>query len=169
MIIDKLKDKLSRTGKGGRAEALAYVGIMIAAIVIFVLSGGISCFGSRTEETSNVPKETERPADEEDLERRLESILSGIKGAGRVDVMLTFDTQLLTGAQDRQGSDKPADTAGSSADPSGEALSAGQRVRGVIVVAEGASDIKVMNDLRQAVMTVLGVGITDICVYAMQK
>ena len=93
------------------------------------------------------------PGEEEDarteLERRLESVLGTVEGAGRVRVMISEDPS-------------EAVSAFSAAASSG-------RVRGVLVVAEGAGDLRVRMALAQAVQALLDVELANIEIAEMRR
>jgi len=86
-------------------------------------------------------------------EQRLSEILSRMEGAGQVEVMIHYDV-----AEDPQQTAAEAgastDTALASEQPAQEADTS---IVGVVVVAEGASDIGVRMKLYQAVQTALQV------------
>lgn len=135
-----IKEQVLRAlSKGrGRAFAAAAAALIMAALVL-ALAG----MRSGSEKASE-------PTYEEALEARLESILSRIDGAGRVRVMLTC-----------------AKADESSFQALGAAVASGADVRGVIVVAEGASSISVMNALREAAVRALGVPASAVGVFPM--
>lgn len=78
------------------------------------------------------------------LEMRMESVLSCMSGAGRVRVLVN------------QG----AGNAFSAAD---------QPVQGVVVIAEGAADLRVALELQQAVQALLGVDVDRIEILTMEE
>ncbi|WP_077367688.1 sporulation stage III protein AG [Anaerosalibacter sp. Marseille-P3206] len=121
------------------------------------------------------------------LERRLENILSEIKGAGKVKVMITLEetsekvpatnsnqSNEKTSEKDSQGGvrdinreDSNVEIATKGSDGSLIVLKEIEpNVKGVIVVAEGAFDMEVKEKLYQAVKTVLGVSGNRVEVYS---
>ncbi|MCR5809628.1 MAG: hypothetical protein K6G56_08760 [Clostridiales bacterium] len=166
-FIEKLRDNR-------KLEIAVYAALILTAAVIFVLSGGISCEGKERSETPEAV-EIQQPRDpEETLEARLERILGGISGAGRVRVMVTFETETASSGETGAASGGSSSLTGSYLFPSQgtareETSRASQRVRGVIVVAEGAEDISVKLALQNAVMTVLGIDPKAIGVFPMGK
>ena len=80
-------------------------------------------------------------AGQTDLERRMESVLSCVSGAGEVRVLVN----------------------------DGEAAFSGRSAAGVLVVAEGASNMKVKLELQQAVCALLGVEAAQIEILAMEE
>lgn len=120
-----------------------------------------------------------------DTEARLCEVLSKIRGAGMVDVMITYETgvelvpamstdtqqSVTTGgdstSENKVESSRPVTSAGGS-----EPLVLTERqprVRGVIVVAEGAADISVRIDLQNAVRALLGVELDKVEVFEMKN
>ena len=93
------------------------------------------------------------PGEEEDarteLERRLESVLGAVEGAGRVRVMISEDPSEAVSAFSGAAS--------------------GGRVRGVLVVAEGAGDLRVRMALAQAVPALLDVELANIEIAEMRR
>ena len=127
-------------------------GLIITAVLLFLLSGtanSCSRIGSAASVVTVTPSPRASDGGEASLERRLESILSGIRGVGQVRVMLTADVQ----------GDKTALFGSAGADTGG--------IRGVIVVAEGAADISVRLSIIAAVSTVLGINESCVEVFVM--
>ncbi len=103
--------------------------IAVAAAAVVLMMGG----------------ETEEPdAQATAIERRMESVLSCVEGAGRVRVLVRSEEAIPAFSQ--------ADGAG-----------------GVIVVAEGADDLKVRMALQQAVQAFLGIDAAQIEVLDMEE
>ena len=108
-------------------------------------------------------------------EEKLESILSEISGAGKVEVMITYygssekdiayETKTSTSGSDKNSSgseDKKAVISG------GEPVVVQEkypRVKGVIVVAQGADSIEVKRALTDAVTAATWAGACNVCVY----
>lgn len=88
------------------------------------------------------PREQAEPGGSE-LERRMEAVLSGVKGAGEVRVLVNR-----------------AETAFASADTP---------VTGVLVVAEGAGDVRVALELQRAVRALLGVEAEQIEILTLEE
>lgn len=163
-----------------KLEIAVYASILSLAVVVFVLTGGASCKRDADETQSGVAEQSSvSVADIElQMEERLESILSQISGAGRVKVMLTLDTssEIVTASDSKrtEGSD------GLTEDTSPSTVSSGGNespiilteimpsIRGVIIVAEGASNISVKIALLTAAQTVLGISPNMINVFAME-
>lgn len=80
-----------------------------------------------------------------EMERRMEAVLSCVEGAGRVRVLVNAPDSIPAFAQEQTGP------------------------TGVVVVAEGADDVKVRLALQQAVRALLGVGTGQIEILAMKE
>lgn len=122
---------------------------------------------------------------EQEVERRLEDTLSKIRGAGRVEVMITYETgpEIVTAmntdlqensTQNSSGttessseSMKPATVSRSGTNEPIVLTERQPTIRGVIVIAEGAEDISVRMDLINAAKTVLGISLDRIEVFEM--
>ena len=97
-------------------------------------------------------------------EERLSEILSQIEGAGEVSVMISYDS---TAEKELAGED------------SGRTFSSGgnvvvkrevyPKVRGVIVIADGAGDARVRQQLAEAAAAVTGAGANRVCVYHRER
>ena len=101
-------------------------------------------------------------------EEKLESILSEISGAGKVEVMITYygssekDIAYETKTSTSGSEDKKAVISG------GEPVVVQEkypRVKGVIVVAQGADSIEVKRALTDAVTAATGAAACNVCVY----
>lgn len=122
-----------------------------------------------------------------ELEKKLEKILGQIKGAGKVNVMVTLDettekipavnkteNQEKTNEEDSQGGVREIKREDSSVQVvtkgnDGSILVLKEikpKVKGVIVVAEGAYDIEVKEQLYEAVKTALGISGNKVEVYS---
>ncbi len=128
---------------------------------------------------------------EQETETRLAGVLSNIKGAGHVEVMITYETgpELVTAmsvdtnsnrsttsddghestTEHETESRKPATVSGGGGSQPIVLTEIQPAVRGVIVVAEGAGDIMVRLNLQRAVQTVLNVPVQSIEVFEMQS
>ncbi len=127
------------------------------------------------------------------LETRLEQLLSGIEGVGRADVMVTLEggVEYVYAQEETRGNDTVRQPAGSQTGEE-EAVTVSSRenveqryiiveteygkrealvlterepsVRGVVVVCDGADDIRVQQKLTTVVTTALGIPSTRVCV-----
>ena len=175
---------IARLRDDKRLELTVYASIFAAAFIIFVTAGGISCDGkdARTHidaQPISVVEAENRFRSERETEEELESILSGISGAGKVKVMIMFEStsELVPALELQNSSGASGESSGSSPakasrDGSEEPIVLTElcpKVRGVIVIAEGASDIRVKTDLTEAVRALLGVEAGQIGVFTMQR
>lgn len=111
--------------------------------------------------------------DQKNIKKDLERILSRIDGVGKVEVMIVFDNSYeKIVAKDSKSSvtDDPEKNT-RSVDTSTVVTKKGNEqhpfvikeiypdVRGVLVIAEGASDVRIKSEIKNAVKTVLGVSI----------
>lgn len=122
-----------------------------------------------------------------ELEKKLEKILGQIKGAGKVNVMITLDettekipavnkteNQEKTNEEDSQGGVREIKREDSSVQVvtkgnDGSVLVLKEikpKVKGVIVVAEGAYDIEIKEQLYEAVKTALDISGNKVEVYS---
>jgi len=144
-IIDKIfKDKKGNT----------VIYILLATGIFLLLAGGL------TAKPHNMPKEVQSvQMPQKELEERLEEILSQIKGAGKVSVMISEEnsgTKIF--GYDTEGKNKKTVVlSGSGGETALIAEEKAPYVRGVIVVADGGGNIKVKEALIGAVRAALGI------------
>lgn len=123
-VVRQAAEKL----RGARHIEWVLLAVMLAALVLLL---------------------TDEPADSgyesTSLERRMESVLSSIEGAGRVRVLVNSPeaTAVFSGGSGSAG--------------------------GVLVVAEGADDLKVCMELQRAVKALLGVEAGQIEILTMKE
>ncbi len=151
--------------------------LMAAGIIILLLS---NVFTSSSDKDDKKTQADTYSASMQDEERRLEQILSKVYGAGKTEVMITYDTGIervtaqnsklsrssSTDTEDAGGEAEHIDTSeekqtvmngsGNSQTPF-IVKEINPKVRGVLVVAEGAGDNTVRYDLTNAVAAVLDV------------
>lgn len=128
---------------------------------------------------------------EDQQELKLQKKLSAIKGVGRVEVMITYksskeivpamnttQSETVTEEQDSNGGTRRV----SQRDVNSQTVTIGEtgnakplvikemepEIKGVIVIAEGAKDIRVKLDLIRAVQTALGVSPQQVEVFEME-
>ena len=157
-----------------KIKQVKHIGLIVT--VIFVLILLIILFGnfdflnftntSKTTSQNSVYTYTSSSEYAKNLEYKLKTIISKIKGAGNVDVMITLEsgTNLLLANNETQnvGSD---DVTIVSASPiileqngNSSPLVVGEvlpKIKGVVVVSSGASDISVRLNILHAVQTLL--------------
>ena len=158
-----------------------YAFAVLIALVLFLMPRGMdSCKKNRPEDDTSKQSDEKTDADTpvEQLETRLEGILSEIRGAGRVNVMITYDnTSQIVCAEERESSEdetgsnvlsRPAKISGSGGENPIILTELKPKIRGVIVIAEGAVDFSVKNKLVLAVSTVLGIDQNRVEVFEMK-
>lgn len=159
-----------------------YSGVVIIAVFIFFLSrGGGASAKSKQDDASNV--NSRNPGSEltevRELEQRLETILSSMNGVGRVKVMITFEStsELIIATEDESNESgnssssgsRPATLSGSGGESPIILTQINPKIRGVVVIAEGASSISVKMDILAAASTVLGVKENCVEVFEMNR
>ena len=174
---------LKRMREDRRVELLVYGGIAVLVVALFFA-------GTRTDGAGQAQGDVQvtATASEAELETRLQEVLCCIRGAGRVEVMITYDTSReivpamttnvnSTGSESSNGdgsssssqqsteSTEPATVSGSGGNEPIVLKEIEPQVRGVIVVAEGAADINVRMDLQRAVRAVLDIPLSRIEVF----
>lgn len=154
--------------------------LMVLALGIILLIAGDALFAN--DEEAKSPQKTMTAveaygkADETEVEARLGAVLSKIKGAGEVAVMVQFsggsESVLGTDTKVKENITEETDASGGSrkvteTEREEDTVLAGNapvtikeyapRVQGVIVVAEGGGDERVREALKEAAATVLGI------------
>lgn len=173
-----------------RLEIAVYGGVALLAVILYATAlfpakdNTPSAGGSAASERLQAETEAE-------IEERLREVLSCIRGAGRVEVMITYETgtQMVaamststnTTASETSDGDRaststqttesaePATIDGSDGNEPIILMEKTPTVRGVIVVAEGAADVKVRLDLQRAVKAVLNIPLSRIEVFELSK
>ncbi len=161
-FIEKITMKLRQNRK---LELGVYGGLALLCLLL--------CMPGRKEEKTAAVQPVMAVSAEDELEQRLMETLSCVRGAGKVKVMITYDTgseivpamntditssvSISGENQTRTESSSPV-TAYQNGENQAIVLMEKQPVvRGVIVVAQGAADISVRLKLQTAVQAVLGV------------
>lgn len=170
--------------KGNKKAEYAVYGVVALAVVLLYIASARIDFSPAKKDAATTQSASQNAAD---TETRLRDVLSKIRGAGRVEVMITYETgsELVTAMSTNVDSDTSETTDGSkvsqtqktteSSQPATVSGSGGNEpiillerqpvVRGVIVVAEGAADIHVKLDLQRAVKAVLDIPLSSIEVF----
>lgn len=187
MIVKKewLNGFLTKMKTNRKLEFGVYAGLIAIISILYV-----SSFVGKTETQQTNTKSTEMVTEsfsvsEQEVEARLEMALSAIRGAGAVEVMITYETgpeiipamsvdkqtnSAVTGSGTTESETESSAPATISQSGGNQPIVLTERqptIRGVIVIAEGAADITVKMDLLQAVQTVLGVSANCIDVFEM--
>ncbi len=175
--------------KNKKIELAVYGALLLAAALLYLsaFQGG----GTEKEAQASAVQAADTVVEgERQVEKRLGEILSCIRGAGQVSVMVTYDTgtQIVpamsvdtqtsssqtvnqsgeTINENQSESQTPVTVSGSGAAGALVLTEKQPEIRGVIVVAEGAADIFVRLSLQNAVQTVLGIDASCISVFEMK-
>jgi stage III sporulation protein AG len=169
-------------------KKIQYVAVLLLAIIILTIY--FSSFKSSAPDTA-APETSKAAVGYDDLEERLEKILSKIEGAGKVDVMITYestpekvpalsvDKQTSTSTDIGENGTNTTNIENTQSDV--VTVNGGNgndafilrentpKIMGVIVIAEGADNITVKLDLLRAVETVLNVSPDRVDVYKMNN
>ena len=156
-----------------------YGAIALLALLLFLTSGTLSSCGSKKEADADAAVQTAPVSDSaKQLEARLESILSGMAGVGKVRVMLTFDRteeqvlamngKSVSGESGTSSEQRPMTVSQGGKESPVVLTEVLPRVRGVIVIAEGAGNIAVKLNISSAVSTVLGIDEKCVEVFVME-
>lgn len=163
-----------KTGIHEAIRKYKYVGIVLLVGMILMMIPGKDTTANNIE-----PKEIVAESEEASLEEKLEEILSFVKGAGKVKVMLSVlegESTLYqtdsTHAQSENNADTRTQTiiiTDSSRDESGLVYQRNPPVyQGAIILSQGADDPQVKLAIVDAVMDVTGLGADKISVLKMQ-
>jgi len=160
-----LLQKWAAMSKGEKRKMLGLVVLLMAGIMLMVCTG----------EEKEIPVPEPPPSESDDLQTELEMLLSEVKGAGNVSVLLRYDgSDSSVYAYDNTASDRTAADGAVTADHTAELSAAGDGgvlirtesplVMGILVVAEGAGDPLVRERLYQAVKSLLGMKADQIAI-----
>lgn len=156
------------------------IGIVIICIVALIYST-VTVNKGKTPKAETV-KETESSGITAEIEKKLEEILSEIKGAGKVKVMITYETtaELVTAGTVNTHTNSSAGGATKTETITPIIVNNNGKseliilkeimpeIEGVIIVAEGASDIRVRMELMRAARAVLDIDANAIEIFAMK-
>lgn len=147
----------------GKKSGKANNKIFILTLLILVSVVLMTC-GKMGVKQNDVKRNTRNDTDCEKLEGRLEDILSDVKGAGKVKVMIVFKDdgkENIAMNSDYENSDGKIQSKSTAVMTSGrEAVVLSKsipEVQGVIVTAEGAENEDVKENLKKAVVALLPV------------
>ncbi len=167
--------------KNSKKLKLAVIAVLCAvAVMIYFIPPK-----SNNKENTNISNNTEA-----DATQKLEKVLSSIKGAGNVNVMITYvsgseavcantvekQTNTVTEKSENGGSkesetvienSKPVTVGSGNGENALVVVKKEPEIKGVIVVAQGADSIKVRMDLQKAVETVLQVSPEKVEIFVM--
>lgn len=168
--------------KNKKVELCVYLVIGLVIVVLYFAAGS---GGNSEKEAEDGESVRVYGTDTTDAEEKLAQTLSQIRGVGKVTVMITYDTGTeIVPAMSKSTQSNESETQNGTSSSENESneiatiTSGGQespvviteiqpKVRGVIVVAEGAADISVKLNLEYATATVLGIDASAIEVFEM--
>ncbi len=193
MGLDNFVKTFSTKIKGIKNYELI-VTILVMAVIISIYVSSLKPVDRLEEDSEAIYKPTidEDSREEGTQEERLEKKLSAIKGAGKVEVMITYASskEIVTAMNTTQSNvtTEEQDSGGGARkttqnDINNQAVTMSEsdgtkplvikevepEVKGVIVIAEGAYDINVKIELLNAVQTVLGVNPSKVEVFVMDE
>ena len=179
-FLTRLRNALRANRK---LEAAVYAALAVLVLVLY-LSGTRSAASGTAGKNSGGAAGEPKAAGTDAVEARLKRVLSSIRGAGEVEVMITYETgrELVTAMTSNVTESSSTNTAGNSANESSEMSEPATvngangnepivlyekepQVRGVLVVADGAADVAVRMNLQRAVQAVLDVPLSNIEVF----
>ncbi len=182
--MDKLNpwQKLTAKMKANKKfEIGVYAGIGLLVIVLYLT--GQPTKPAQAPEAGEA--QLSAPADPRGDETRLQEALSKIKGAGAVEVMLTYEngkelvpayeTDTETSQQSGGGivsqsaSTRPVTITSGGQEEAIVLKEVEPSIRGVIVIAEGAENIEVRMDLARAASKALGIDADKVEVFTMER
>jgi stage III sporulation protein AG len=181
-LFSKFAQKM-KTNK--KLEIAVYSIIVIAAVAIYFSGQTSKTTSSDTNQAQTVSTVTEDIWDITKTEEKLANALSQIKGAGKVSVMITYESgseivpamsvDSETSSSDNSGTQSQSEsltpvTIKEDGDDVPLVLTEKEPViKGVLVIAEGAHDTYVKLDLQRAVQAILGVSASAVEVFEMEK
>ncbi len=146
------------------------------ALLILVLGAALMLLPVKKAAPSQKQEAPQQP--QENLETQLETLLSQVEGAGRVQVLLTLDTgpayEYQTDVETRAGEEtaRSAQTvlvSGSGGESAIPVRTTYPTYKGAVVVCEGADSPAVKLDLIRAVSSLTGLGSDKISVIKMKS
>lgn len=187
MNVDEIKKKAKGLMKNKKTVEVVIAVVIIAIILCLYLS---TLGGETPNQTdSNSSGTSSREQGQLELEQKLMDTLSVIAGAGKVKVMVTYEstsekipamdiqTNSMESENKENSSVNRSETTNSKPVTIQEESGTGAmviteiepKVRGAIIVAEGAGDVGVKLDLLQAAQTVLNISANRVDVFTMQS
>lgn len=173
-MLKKIKQKLCDP-KTGKLKTNVIVALGLAGILLIFLSG--LDFGRNEKPSVQKTENTSDDADDyrAEQEKRLSEILSGISGAGKVDVMISIEGSTeyvyLQKIENKSDSEDSAHSYDYRSEPvvidDGSPIISkvvSPRITGVLIVADGAGNALLDEKLIKAAAAALGISTANICV-----
>lgn len=195
----KLKKLFSKESNGEEKKKIENLVVLVLVIIITVVAINYIWNGNKKENkivtedsTKKLAKNKEENSKSDDLEMKLENILSKINGVGNVKVLVTYSqtsrvipmydedsTQTTTEETDSSGGTRITNEVSSKKDIIYEEKEDGKspitqsvvsaKIEGAIVTAEGAQNAEVKTNIIKAVEAVTGLATYKIQVFEMKK
>jgi stage III sporulation protein AG len=159
-LIEKLK-----AGKAIHFAIISLCVLILGMIVIYGINGS----------TVNNNSDNEIDVYVNNLEFRLEKVLSKVEGVGNVSVVITVNSGKETVLAMNKNTIETSNGIETEETPiivNGETVTVKEKypdIIGVLVVAEGADKISVMRRIQQATMSLLDVGLSQIEILTMKQ
>ncbi len=144
--------------------------VLIVALIAAIILAAAFSFGKSSNKNTATVSETDRYVSS--LENKLQSVISGIKGAGKSSVVITVDGAISSVvAVDEKTVEENGrkTTTVSTVMSGGKPVILGEKypeITGVLVVAKGADDITVKMAILNAVTVALGVNCNKVQILA---
>lgn len=165
----KNKQKFSIFEKIRENKKLQYAIIVVFLVVIVIMF----VFSSNTEKTTSQTEYDYIQNYVNSLENKLSDCLSKVKGAGKVSVMITVESGMetvLAMSSTTKETSSGTETQTTPVIINGKTVVVKElypKITGVLIVAEGASNLLVMNKLQNATISLLDVNIDQIQILSM--
>ncbi len=168
--MNKFFDKLNSrfTFKKYRLFLVAVMCIGLIMVTFGDKNGKINKTDSGEEKENVVTSNT---AEEKKIEQQLEEILSEVSGVGKIKVFVTYestDEKIVLKDKDGHGGENTVQYGGSSENQPFVYKVLPPEIGGVLIVSEGADDVKTKNDIADAVSTVLEIPLHKVKVLKMK-
>ncbi len=196
-MLDFLKKVLEPDGKRGKSsKTMKYFIFLLVLTVVLSLAANLLSSGKDDDKLKDKALQSNNTTAQEGLkensqEMKLKKILSSIKGTGKVEVMITYksskevvpatstvSSKTETEEMDSNGGVRNIKQTDTNTQPvsintkeGSEALIIKEiepEIQGVLVIAEGADDLRVRLELERAVQTVLGLDANQVEVFEME-
>lgn len=190
----KLLEKIFKNAEGANKKRFIENCVFFIILGIIIVVTATWLFGSESKKQTTIPSadtgstkqvSASASADSTNLEKRAETIISQINGVGKVDIMVTYESSSekvpaydtknndsTTNEKDKEGGTRVTD---SNNDESSVVFDGDKnpvivkemepKIKGVVVVAEGASNQTVAQNILKAVKTLFDVPLYKIQVF----
>ena len=163
--VQKILEKIKRDKRIAAIVCIGLVGIILLTLSELMPQKSDAKQSEKSENTTDI-----RDSYEEDIEKRLTSIVSSINGAGRTEVMVTLasgDENVYAVKEKSSDGSKEREyiVIDSEKNESGLLLKVIEpEIRGVAIVCEGADSAKVRQEIISSVSAVLGISTNRISI-----